>query len=196
MVLLVFISICISLASWHLPELFLLLQLLSQEKSASLYPLRGLKPLRLLMLVVWVFHTPPISQVLNCRTLFLFYGKFFHRFPSFPLLPHPTTESLHDKEDTKPRKVMASKEMLENLSPTNKHYESGIVPRVMRIYWLSSLGKKKNIWLCRIFTIEFFSFFLSSSERNLQRKGKTGISSSLWTLERKEKNSFNLTIPG
>lgn len=152
--------------------------------------------------MVWVFHTPPISQVLNCRTLFLFYGKFFHRFPSFPNPSSPsslrpqTTESLHDKEDTKPRKVMASKEMLENLSPTNKDYDSGIVPRVMRIYWLSSLGKKKNIWLCRIFTIEFFSFFLSSSERNLQRKGKTGISSSLWTLERKEKNSFNLTIPG
>lgn len=122
--------------------------------------------------MVWVFHTPPISQVLNCITLFLFYGKFFHRFPSFPLLPHPTTESLHDKEDTKPRKVMASKEMLENLSPTNKHYESGIVPRVMRIYWLSSLGKKKNIWLCRIFTIEFFSFFWAAAKETCNEKEK------------------------
>lgn len=140
--------------------------------------------------MVWVFHTPPISQVLNCRTLFLFYGKFFHRFskPQLLFLPH-TTESLHDKEDTKPRKVMASKEMLENLSPTNKHYESGIVPRVMRIYWLSSLGKKKNIYgSAESLPLSSFLFF-SSSERNLQRKGKTGISSSLWTLERKEKTA-------
>lgn len=145
--------------------------------------------------MVWVFHTPPISQVLNCRTLFLFYGKFFHRFPSFPNPSSPsslrpqTTESLHDKEDTKPRKVMASKEMLENLSPTNKHYESGIVPRVMRIYWLSSLGKKKISGSAESLPLSSFLFLLSSSERNLQRKGKTGISSSLWTLERKEKTA-------
>lgn len=79
--------------------------------------------------------------------------------PSVPLLPHPTTESLHDKEDTKPRKVMASKEMLENLSPTNKHYEIGIVPRVMRIYWLSSLGKKKISGSAESLPLSSFLFF-------------------------------------
>lgn len=109
--------------------------------------------------------------------------------PSVPLLPHPTTESLHDKEDTKPGKVMASKEMLENLSPTNKHYESGIVPRVMRIYWLSSLGKKKNIWLCRIFTIEFFSFFWAAAKETCNEKEKPEFVPVYGRLKEKKKKT-------
>lgn len=124
--------------------------------------------------MVWVFHTPPISQVLNCRTLFLFYGKFFHRFPSFPNPSSPS--SLRVFAWQRRYKAKKSYGLQRNARKPLPHqqtlWESGIVPRVMRIYWLSSLGKKKNIWLCRIFTIEFFSFFWAAAKETCNEKEK------------------------
>lgn len=91
---------------------------------------------------------------------------------------------------------MASKEMLENLSPTNKHYESGIVPRVMRIYWLSSLGKKKIYGSAESLPLSSFLFFWAAAKETCNEKEKPEFLPVYGRLKEKKKNSFNLTIPG